>query len=380
MMDFSFSAPRIIRYGPGTAIELSQHIDGRGGRAFAVTGSSPDRYSELLDDAAFVGSATISGEPTIAVVADLADQARAAGATVVVGVGGGSVLDAAKATAAIAANDGPVQRYLEVIGDGEALEAPALPTVLMPTTSGTGSEMTHNAVLTSTAHRQKVSIRHPSMRADVALVDPLLTVSCPPSTTAATALDALTQCIEPYVSLRANPLTDAIALRAIEQGSRSIRRAVTHGADVVARCDVSLMSMSGGLCLANAKLGAVHGFAGPIGGAHEIAHGKVCGALLAASFAVNARAVADRGDPAILERFETVAHVLTGDATASIEDGASWLESLVRDVGIDGLGSGGVQPTDFADLISRAATSSSMAGNPIRLTNAELEEILELSL
>jgi alcohol dehydrogenase class IV len=362
----------------GEAGHLARDLAGLGSRIFLVTGKNSSRHDHVLAGVPGVtGRATIEGEPTIERIDELVGYGRIQEVDVVVGVGGGSVLDTAKALAALVPNLGPPLHYLEVVGDGAPLEEAALPTVLIPTTAGTGSEMTRNAVLTSRADRQKVSLRHQSMLARLAIVDPLMTVSCPPTLTAACGLDALTQCIEPFVSRFANPLTDAIALSGIRRGAASLQTAFDDSSDIDARTNVAWMSVAGGIALANAKLGVVHGLAGPLGGTFSAAHGDLCGALLPSAFDVNARAAAARGGSEIVKRFDAVAQAVTGDDKAVALDGAAWLADLVSSLGVKPLGDAGVTSASFDDLIERSLVSSSMAGNPVDLTEDELREVLE---
>ena len=208
------------------------------------------------------------------------ELARREQCDLVIAFGGGSAIDAGKAIAALLANGGELTDYLEVIGKGQPLRHPSVPFIAVPTTAGTGSEVTRNAVLASAEHQVKVSMRSPLMLPRLAVVDPELTLELPPAVTASTGLDALTQLIEPYVSIRANPLTDGFCLEGLRRVSRSLRRAYHAGRDITAREDMSLASLLGGLALANAGLGVVHGFAAPVGGMFHAPHGAICAALL----------------------------------------------------------------------------------------------------
>ncbi|MEP0843728.1 MAG: iron-containing alcohol dehydrogenase, partial [Phycisphaerae bacterium] len=264
-----------------------------------VTGRSPDRATrlvELLRPNAECALVSIDGEPTVRMIEEGVKRARAGGRGLVIGIGGGSAIDAAKAIAAMAANEGELLDYLEVIGKGRALSRPPLPCVAIPTTAGTGAEVTRNAVLGSPAHRVKVSLRHPLMLPKLAVVDPDLTDGLPPSLTAFTGLDALTQLIEPFVSVKATPLTDALCREGIERAARALPRVYRDGGDAAAREEMCLASLLGGLALANAGLGAVHGLAGPIGGMFPAPHGAVCAALLPHATAINIRALRERGE------------------------------------------------------------------------------------
>jgi alcohol dehydrogenase class IV len=291
------------------------------------------------------------------------------------------VIDAGKAIAAMMTNGGELLDYLEIIGRGGSLRQPPAPLVAVPTTAGTGAEVTRNAVLASPAHRVKVSLRSPLLLARVALVDPELTYGLPPALTASTGLDALTQLIEPYVCRRANPMTDGFCVEGLPRVARALREAVFNGENKSVREDMALASLFGGLALANAGLGAVHGFAGPIGGMFPAPHGAVCGALLPHVMAANLRALRER-DPArlALPRYDRVAALLTGNSRATADDGVEWVQALVGDLPVPGLGTYGIREEHIADIVAKAATASSMKPNPIVLTTEELARTLRLAL
>ena len=239
-----------------------------------------------------------------------------------IGLGGGSAIDAAKAIAALAANGGDPLDYLEVVGRGRSLTQPSLPCIAIPTTAGTGAEVTRNAVLASPEHGIKASLRSATMLPRLALVDPELTYSLPAAVTASTGLDALTQLIEPFTSSKANPLTDALCREGMMRAARSLRTAYEDGRDAAAREDMALASLFGGLALANAGLGVVHGFAGPVGGTFHAPHGAVCAAFLPHVMAVNARALRTRQPgSAALARYDEIARILTGQ---SCRPGRRW--------------------------------------------------------
>ena len=319
----------------------------------------------------------VTQEPTVEMVQAGVAVARTVNAAAVIGMGGGSVMDGAKAIAALASNPGQPLDYLEVIGQGLPLSVPALPVIAVPTTAGTGAEVTKNAVLASSAHQVKVSLRHNSMLPAVALVDPALTDDLPPGLTANTGLDALTQCLEPFVSHLATPLTDGFCREGMGRAARSLRRAVADGGDHAARDDMALASLCGGLALANAKLGAVHGLAGPLGGMFPLPHGVVCARLLPLVMDANVRALRQRQpDAAALARYGEVAQILNGDDRASIDEGVAWVQSLCRDLKTPGLAAYGVSPQAFPAIVAKAQAASSMKGNPIALTDDEVIGIL----
>jgi alcohol dehydrogenase class IV len=321
------------------------------------------------------------GEPTIEHIKKGVNLARESGCNVVIGFGGGSVIDSAKAIAGLVTNAGDILDYLEVIGKGKPLIAPALPCIAIPTTAGTGAEVTRNAVLAAPEHRVKVSLRSPFLLPRVAIVDPELTSELPAEVTAFTGLDALTQLVEPYVSIRANPMTDAFCVEGMSRAARSLRRAFEHGHDPAAREDMALASMLGGLALANSGLGAVHGFAGPIGGMFPAPHGAVCAALLSRVMEINIRALRERmPDGEALRRYDRVATILTGNKEAGARDTINWVTELCQALRVPGLRAYGVTESDCGTLVEKAAEASSMKANPIVLTNEELTEALHRSL
>jgi alcohol dehydrogenase class IV len=324
---------------------------------------------------------SVAGEPTLEVARRGREEARGAGCRSVVGMGGGSVLDAAKAIAALIANDGDPLEYVEVIGQGRPLQHPSVPFVAIPTTAGTGSEMTKNAVLSSPEHRVKVSLRSPHMLPALAWVDPELCVAMPPSLTASTGMDALSQALEAFVCHAPNPLADPLCREAIARAARALPRAYRAGDDLEARREMSWVSVVGGLALANARLGAVHGFAAPLGGSFDAPHGALCAALLAPVMRVNVEVLRQRepGHPSLL-RYAEVARLLTGRHSAEPEHGATFVEEMCREMNVRPLRSFGVQERDFPALSEKAAAASSMKGNPIVLTAAERERVLALAL
>jgi alcohol dehydrogenase class IV len=368
---FALGLPRSISFGAGTAAQLGAITTALGGRAFLVTGANPDRHADVLRGVPIVASAQVAGEPTVPEAAAAAAAARAAGAQLVVAVGGGSAIDLGKAVAMLLGNGGEPLDYLEVVGRGLPITRRSSPFVAVPTTAGTGAEATANAVLAVPEHGLKASLRSPLMVPDHAVVDPLLTLGCPPAVTAASGMDALTQCLEPYLSLRANPVTDGWARTGLRAAGRGLRAAFADGGDVAARTDMALASLLGGLSLANAKLGAVHGFAGPLGGMVEAPHGALCAALLVPV----CRANLARADARLRARFDDVARWLTGAPEAVAEDGLAWLETTVDLLAVPGLSAYGLGPADAPEAVAKAARASSMAGNPVVLDGTELAQV-----
>ncbi len=384
-MRFEIATATRIIFGPGTLREIAAVAKEFGGTVLVVTGRESKRAQPLLESLGAHSIKTsvfgVTGEPSIKTIEEGVTQARREKCDWVVGFGGGSALDAGKAIAAMLTNDGELFDYLEVIGRGKNLTKPPAPFVAIPTTAGTGSEVTRNAVLASPEHRVKVSLRSPLMLPRIALVDPELTHDLPPAITASTGLDALTQVIEPYVCSRANPMVDAVCVEGIQRAARSLRKAFANGHDPAAREDMSVASLFGGFALANAGLGAVHGFAGPIGGMFPAPHGAICAALLPQVMATNVRALSQR-QPASnpLARFEHVARLVTGRPQATATDGIEWVRELVRDLQIPPLRQYGIARGHVADLVEKATHASSMKANPIVLTREELAATLEGAL
>lgn len=391
-MRFEFATAGRILFGPGVLREVGPAARGMGQRALVVTGSDPKRAEPLLALLRDHGVAwtvfPVSGEPTTEMARAGAAQAVEAGCDLVIGFGGGSAIDAGKAIAALATNlygegaeGSDLLDYLEVIGRGKPLTRPSLPYIAIPTTAGTGAEVTRNAVLASPEHQVKVSLRSPLMLPRLAVVDPELTRNLPPRVTASTGLDALTQLVEPFTSNRANPLTDGFCREGMMRVSRSLRRAWAHGDDAAAREDMALASLLGGLALANAGLGAAHGFAGPIGGMFPAPHGAVCAALLPHVMAVNLRALREREPSSpVLARYVEIGRILTGRPDATAEDGVAWVATLAGDLEVPPLRAYGITARDVPILVAKAAVASSTRANPIALTEAELTEILERAL
>jgi alcohol dehydrogenase class IV len=381
---FDFAAPTQLFFGPGRLWECAPLAATLGSRVLVVRGGS-DRAAALVDalrdrrlDVQVQRSV---GEPTVAAVERLASEARGEGRNVVIAMGGGSVVDAGKAIAALITNRAPVREYLEVVGNGRPLEAPSVPFIAIPTSAGTGAEVTRNAVLLAEEERVKVSLRSARMIPTAAILDPELTCSLPSAATASTGLDALTQCIEPFVSPFATPLTDAVAREGMRRASRALERAVRNPDDVAARADMMIAALCSGMALANARLGAVHGFAAPLGGMFPVPHGVACARLLPAVTGANVAALRAR-DPSspALARYAEVAHLLIGDPEAHAEDLAPWLAALVDRLAIPRLSSVGVRAHDVPAVVAAARSASSMKGNPVTLTDRELTDVLKASL
>lgn len=380
--EFEFAPSGRIVFGAGRAAELAFHARTLGSRALVCTGAHPGRHGALLERLGMpFQTFSVPGEPTVETARAGGEQGRGMGADLVVAIGGVSVIDLGKAVAMLLANGGDPLDYLEIIGAGRLIERPSAPLIAAPTTAGTGSEATANAVLASPGDRCKASLRSAFMVPSVAVVDPLLSSSCPPAVTASSGLDALTQCLEPFVSLRANPVTDALAREGLKRAATGLRRSYCDGNDLEARTDMALCSLLGGIALANAKLGAVHGLAGVIGGTVDIPHGAACAAVLVATVEANVRALRLR-EPAsrALDKYREAAQLLTGRTDAAIEDGTAWIAETVRLLGIGTLSSYGLRPEQAGEVVSKARQASSTKGNPIELRDDELHGVLNASI
>jgi alcohol dehydrogenase class IV len=384
-MSFEFATATRIIFGEGMVKQVGAAAKQWGSRALFVTGHDPERWrhlrGEIETSGAHVSTFSVSGEPTVDLVARGVQQAREQMCDVVVAVGGGSVIDAGKAIAGLVTNPGEVLDYLEVVDKGQPLLIPAAPFIAVPTPAGTGSEVTRNAVLGVPTRQVKASLRSPFLLPRLAVVDPELTLGLPPSITAHTGLDALTQLIEAYVSIRANPVTDGFCLQGIPLATRSLRQAFHQGQDVAARSDMSLAALFSGMALANAGLGVVHGFAAPLGGRFSAPHGAVCAAVLPYGMETNLSALSARSpQSAAMSRYQEVARLLTGRPDANAEDGIAWVREVCRELEIPPLKAYGIGEQDVPILTAEAARASSMKANPVVLTPEELSEVLTRSM
>ncbi len=381
-MKFEFATATRIIFGSHVLEEVPPIAADMGHRVFVVTGRTLERAAPLLDQLSAEGLKTVPfsvpGEPTTATVLEGVEQARQATSDLVIGMGGGSVLDTGKAIAALLTNSGNLLDYLEIVGHGKQILQAPTPYIAIPTTAGTGAEVTRNAVIGSPEHGVKVSMRSPLMLPRIAVIDPQLTLSMPPPLTAFTGLDALTQLMEAFVSNKANPLTDGICREGMRRAARSLRKAFQDGKDQAAREDMAVASLFGGLALANAKLGAVHGFAGPLGGMFAASHGAICGLFLPHIMEANAHALKTRepGSPA-LARYEEVAQILTGVPTARAADAVKWVQDLCRIFEVPPLSVYDLKEKDFPGVVAKVRKASSTKGNPIVLTDDELIQILQ---
>lgn len=372
---FAFATATEILFGRGQAALAAPRVAAMAGRVLLVQGGNPARSDWLAEALAAAGCTvarvTVAQEPDMALIEAGVAQARAIGAGAVVALGGGAVIDAGKAIAALVPAIRPMLDHLEVVGQGLPLDHAPLPFVALPTTAGTGAEVTRNAVIGVPEHARKVSLRDARMLPRLAIVDPALTDHCPRGITLTSGLDAITQVIEPYVCTRANPLTDALCRDAIPRGLAALIR-LMQGEDARARDEMAWVSLCGGIALANAGLGAVHGLAGPLGGLTGAAHGAICGVLLPHVLRANRRAVMD---PARLDEVAGWIGAAFG-VPGEMDSAATALADWARAEGLPSLTALGIDPAAQAAAAETAATSSSMKANPAPLSAQVLVEIM----
>jgi alcohol dehydrogenase class IV len=377
---FDLALPARIVFGRGKAAQAPELLAGFGSRILLVHGANPQRSEWLTETLQALGMAVAtqacSGEPDLPLLELALERTRDFNPDAVVALGGGSVIDLGKALAGLARASRPVTDYLEVVGKGLPLDAEPLPFVALPTTAGTGSEVTRNAVIGIPEHRRKVSLRDPRMLADLVVVDPALTDNCPRHVTLASGLDAITQLIEPYVCSRANAFTDSLCLNALPPALEAIRILMERDEDD-ARDAMAWASLCGGLALANAGLGAVHGLAGVIGGMTGAPHGEICASLLPATLTSNRTAMKRSGiDTA---RVDNVFGMLATAFSETAQDGAEALRNWSRGNGIRSITELGLAQSQFGDVARAAVSSSSMRANPVELPVQGLCAILEAS-
>ena len=368
-LPFEFATPTRALFGSGKIRETGSAIASSISRCVVFTGSHAERASELLDslDRAGISHTTIStqGEPTFDAVRQFTAAAKSREPDGIIGMGGVSVLDTAKAVAMLIANGGDPLDYAEVIGAGKPVARKSLPFVAIPTTAGAGAEATKNAVLIDTTSGAKVSLRSHLMLPELVIIDPQTTISLPPGMTASTGMDALAQLIEPFVSVKASPLTDALCRVGIALVARSLERACADPSDLRAREDMSLAAWWSGMALANAGLGAVHGFAAALGGVSHAPHGLICARFLAPVCRANIAALRnEQPDHPTLLKYAEAARLLAGHHAATPDDLTERLTELTTRLPLQGLVDYGVDQLPQDHVINAARKSSSMKGNP----------------
>lgn len=376
---FDFATTGCIRFGRGRAGEAAQLAAARGHRVGLVHGATAARSDWLAHALEAKGCDVcrikVAGEPSIETLEPALAALGGADCDVIVALGGGSVLDMGKAVAALLPQTGAPLDYLEIVGSGRTLEKDPIPLIAIPTTAGTGSEATRNAVIGVPGAGRKVSLRDRRMLPAVAIVDPALTDGTPAGVTLSCGLDALTQVIEPYLSNRANPITDALCTRAIPLGAAALQRLMT-AEDPVARDEMAWVSLCGGIALANAGLGAVHGLAGVLGGVTGAAHGALCGALLPHVLRANADRLEERSEAGNRVAWVNATLARQGAACDCRNGGADALEGWAHRAGLPRLSAMGDPADDFQTIAEAARQSSSMRANPVELSTDELVAIL----
>jgi len=364
----TFRAPDKCVFGVGTLASLGEETARFGSRAVVVTGRRAmaeagitDRALESLRSADVEATVfdQVEPEPDVTTVDRLREVLGARDAEVAVGLGGGSAMDAAKVAAGLFHEDPPTRAFHE----GAEITHPGIPTIAVPSTAGTGSEMTNNGVISDREAGRKASIRHEWLVPAVALVDPELTVPCPPRVTAMAGVDAMVQAIESYVSRHATPMTEAISLRAIQELATALPGVVTQGEDLRLRTAAAWGSTMAGLALSNARLGVVHGIAGAVGIRYGIPHGLVCGVLLPPALALNREAVP--------EKFQRLREILGGDPVG-------YAQALLIATGLPmRLNEYGLNAKDFPAIAEETMTSGSTQANPREVTEADVVALLE---
>ncbi|WP_372927079.1 iron-containing alcohol dehydrogenase [Marinobacter sp.] len=375
---FNLVTPTEIVFGRGQIAQLNERAAKLGARALIVHGSNPGRLAgifESLTSVDIVQTLSVSKEPDLKTLTAAIDQGKSLGVDLVLGIGGGSVMDSAKVLAAMLPGQTELMTHLEVVGDGLPLSARRLPLILVPTTSGTGAEVTRNAVIDIPEARRKVSLRDNQLLPDIALVDPALTDNCPRHVSLHSGLDAVTQVIEPYLSSRANLFTDLLCKEAIPKGLLAIKQ-LMESENPQARDALAQVSLFGGLALANSGLGVVHGIAGPLGGLCGAPHGAICGALLPAGIAANRDNVVDAEHKARIDQvIGWIAEVFETSRDQALPHFQEWIAQS----GLPGLASLGVTEEHIISASQAAASSSSMKANPVELSTATVENIMRES-
>ncbi len=386
MVSFEFATASRLLFGPGKLAEVPAALRAQGVRRTLVSTNLPgpgaERLRSLLTAAGIESVAwLVDQEPTVESVSAGLARSRREGCDGVIGLGGGSAMDTGKAVAALSTNRGVLLDYLEVVGRGQPLQSRPLPYVAIPTTAGSGAEVTRNAVIGVPAAKVKVSLRSPHLLPILTVLDPDLLGGLPKSVVASSGLDALSHLVEALVSGRANPLTDALGAEGLRHSARALRRAYTSGLQADTREDLMLASLCGGLCLANGGLGAVHGFAAPLGGMVHAPHGALCAALMAPVMEANLRALAERApEHPARSRYRRIAEIVTGRQGAEADDGVAWVREICQALEVRGLGHHGLAISEIPALVAKAKAASSMSGNPVQLSDEELGDIVRGAL
>jgi alcohol dehydrogenase class IV len=389
VVPFQFSRLPQIYFGAGKISELTALIKVYGSSALLVTGRnsfinsefSEELFSSFKKNCLTFSIIAISGEPSVENIDEAVSKFRNTKTDAVVAIGGGSVIDAGKAISAMIGKSESVLGYLEGVGNLNHTGT-KLPFIAVPTTSGTGSEATKNAVISKVGRDGfKRSLRHDNFVPDVALVDPELTKSCSPEITAASGTDCFTQLTEAYLSTKSNPYTDALSLEGLKAIRSSLKESYIDGSNIEARTGMSFAALTSGICLANAGLGAVHGFASSIGGMYNIPHGLVCGTLIASANEVNVRELRkNKLNPAALNKYAILGRLFIekkGKADDFYIDGfIEYLFEMTNYLMLPGLAQCGIREDDIELICSKI----DIKNNPVKLSSEDLIEILNKRL
>ncbi len=377
-----FYTPGKIIFGPGGLSQVGTEAKRLGNKVLVVSGRSAMRKSGALDrltrllnenDLEYIIYENIPSDPTVKTVDIGASLTRKRSCNLVIALGGGSVLDTGKAISAMVTNEGSVADYQEIEGKGRKFQHKPIPFITIPTTSGTGSEATKNAVITNTEFSLKKSIRDPWLIPEVALIDPELTLSLPSYITAICGGDALTQCIESYLGKKSQEITDALALHAIGLIGKSLVKAVKEGKNLEARKDMAMAALLSGLCLSNSGLGAAHALSHPLGVYYKIPHGLSCAVLLPYVMEYNL--------PVVIKRLAKIAQSLGEDLSLLSETEAAQravekIKEILSAIGIkENLSEWRIKEEGFPQLI-KGAKGGSLNNNPRDISDEDLIELL----
>ncbi|MFZ5974880.1 MAG: iron-containing alcohol dehydrogenase [Bacillota bacterium] len=380
-MEFSFIAPMKTVFKSGALDDIGQYIGGYGKRFLIVIDPVFEKNGTLAKVQAQLDSLGIAytcylgvvGEPDVSYVDDASEQARAFGCDAVLSIGGGSSIDVGKAAAGVITNGGHVKEYLEFVGTGRKVENPPLPFIAMPTTAGTGAEVTKNAVIGSKKEHFKRSMRDDQLIANLCILDPQLCVSAPPKVTAIAGIDAMTHLMEAYATWKANPMTKALALQGLELAGRYLKRAYDNGEDLEAREGMSLAAYLGGISFSNSGLGAAHGLGMAINIYYPVPHGFGVGVTLPYVMEINAQ-----GNPTL---YDAVGEAFAGKRFDQPGEGTKAAIQFIKDlnahIGIPAdLKELGVTE-ELAETMGRECFGSSMSGNPVQLTGEEWGDLFK---
>lgn len=384
MKKFEFSTAQKIIFGSGSIKQIEKYA-GSFGRTCLLVSSKSAPFAKIEETLKASGIQYeiifVKGEPTLNGLQKNLAPLRALKLDLIIGIGGGSVLDFAKAISALLTNQGDLLDYLEVVGKNQPIINSPVPLIAIPTTAGTGTEVTRNAVIKIEDKGVKVSLRSEKMIPKIAIVDPELTLSLPRDVTASTGMDALVQLIEPYISSRSNPMIDMVCKEGISLAAQSLETVYSQPDHLPSREKMAFSSLLGGMALANAGLGVVHGFAAVLGGKYPVAHGQCCARILPAAYRINYQALKSRDSQSEkIARFLEIARMVTNHNDAQIEDGITWFQELCRKLNIPHLKQFGISSKDSREIIENVKRASSTKGNPIQLNDDELLQILEESM